>query len=194
MRVVLASTNQHKLQEIKQILADSDIQIRSLKDFPEIPEPPETQPTFHGNAEQKAVFVHSYTQGIVIADDSGLEVEALDGAPGIHSKRYTPEETADANNTKLLAEMQNIKDRRARFRCVLAIYDGQDTHFVEGDCTGYIATTASGRKGFGYDPVFIPDGHNGKSMAELTIDQKNLISHRGKAFRQLAQVLVSLNE
>ena len=185
MKLILASDNQHKLQEIQEILAHTGLEILSLNDYPDIPDPPETQDTFHGNAKQKATFVHSYTGGIVIADDSGLEVEALNGAPGIHSKRWTPEATAVANNVKLLRELKGETDRRAQFRCILAIYNGIETTFIDSTCTGEIAHQEKGTQGFGYDPLFLPDGFSGKSMAELSMEQKNQISHRGLAFRQL---------
>lgn len=191
MRIILASTNQHKIQEIRLLLADSPIQILSLHDYPNIPEPPETKETFHGNAEQKAIFVHKYTKGIVVADDSGLEVESLQGAPGVHSKRYTPEQTAEANNAKLLKELQGKRNRKAQFTCVLAIYDGHKTHYIEGVCSGSIAEQASGSAGFGYDPVFLPTDFPGRSMADLSAQEKNAISHRGHAFRQLPSVLAS---
>jgi XTP/dITP diphosphohydrolase len=193
MRVVLASNNQHKIQEIKQILAGSSIHFQSLLDFPDIPEPPENKNTFHENAEQKAAFVYEYTKGTVIADDSGLEVFALNGAPGIHSKRYTPEQTASANNKKLLQELQPHQDRKARFRCVVAVFNGTSTRYVEGVCKGSIGKIESGKQGFGYDPIFLPDGYQGKSLAELTMAEKNEISHRGVAFRQLPKVLATMD-
>ena len=189
MRVILASTNQHKLEEIKLLLKDFNLNLLCLKDFPSIPEPPETKATFHGNAEQKALFVYEYTKGVVIADDSGIEVHALQGAPGVHSKRYSPEETAEANNQKLLKAMDQKEDRQARFRCVLAIHDGQKTRYIEGMCNGSIAKEKKGSKGFGYDPIFLPEGYDGKTMAELSTIEKNEISHRGKAFRQLPELL-----
>lgn len=184
MQIILASQNQHKIEEIN-AMVPSGISIIGLDAFPEIPEPPETQDTFHGNAEQKARFVHDYTGGLVIADDSGLEVLALDNRPGVYSKRYSEEATAIANNKKLLGELQDKMDRRAQFRCVFAIFDGHQTRFVEGICKGKIATQTSGSKGFGYDPLFIPDAHPDRTMAELSMSQKNKISHRGLALQEL---------
>lgn len=184
MQIVLASQNQHKIEEINAMLPQ-DVSIIGLDSFPHIPEPPETKNTFRGNAEQKARFVHSYIGGVVVADDSGLEVLALDGRPGVFSKRYSEEGTAVANNHKLLMELSTKTDRRAQFRCVFAIFDGMETKFVEGTCLGKIALALSGSKGFGYDPLFVPDAHPNRSMAELSMTEKNEISHRGLALQEL---------
>lgn len=189
MRLILASTNQHKLKEIRHLFEHSSFELLSLRDFDHIPEPPEPFHTFRENAAHKAHFVYKYTKGVVIADDSGLEVDALGGAPGVHSKRYTLQATAEANNAKLLAELENVTNRRAQFRCVLAIFDGQRTEYVEGVCTGNIALHLSGQDGFGYDPLFVPDAFAPNSMAEMSMSEKNIVSHRGLAFRQLPAVL-----
>lgn len=184
MQIIFASQNQHKIEEINAMLPP-DISILGLDAFPDIPEPPETKHTFHGNAEQKARFVHQYTGGLVIADDSGLEVLALDNHPGVYSKRYSKEGTAQANNEKLLRELKDKNDRRAQFRCVFAIFDGKNTSFVEGSCKGTIAEKPSGSKGFGYDPLFIPNAHPNRTMAEISLQEKNKISHRGLALQEL---------
>lgn len=187
MQLIFASNNQHKIIEINKMLEGSGIAITGLHEFPDIPEPPETCDSFRGNAAQKARFVHQFTGGIVLADDSGLEVFALNRRPGIHSKRYSQEGTAEANNNKLLEELQNKIDRSAQFRCVIAIYDGSELQFVEGCCRGSIAKAPQGEKGFGYDPLFIPQEHPNRTMAELSLSEKNAISHRGLAFQTLLE-------
>ena len=138
----------------------------------------------------KAQFLQPHTQGLVIADDSGLEVDHLNGRPGVHSKRYSLEGTAQANNSKLLQEMNDSSARSARFRCVLAIYDGTTHHFIQGTCEGEIGTEIVGSEGFGYDPIFIPTGMNGLSMAQISMTEKNEVSHRGRALKGLKQWLL----
>ena len=128
----------------------------------------------------------------MISDDSGLEVDAIGGAPGVYSKRYTKEATAEANNTKLVQVMKDKENRTARFRCVVAIVWSEGKHFIEGSCEGTIGHSPKGEEGFGYDPLFIPNGFNGKTMAQITSNEKNTISHRGKAFGQLPKALKDL--
>ncbi len=192
MHVVLATWNMHKVHEIREILTDASFDIVCLADLEPIPESPETGDTFAENALQKAHFVAARTGGVVVADDSGLEVDALDGAPGVHSKRFTPEATSTANNAHLLACMRGKTRRTARFRCVVAVVHGMDARTADGACEGTILTTPQGDGGFGYDPLFSPKGWAGRSMAEATADEKNAISHRGKAFRQLPRLLREL--
>ena len=187
--LVFATHNAHKVQEVRQILEGSGIQVQSLADLGFHEDPPETGDTFEANALQKARFVAERLGQPCIADDSGLEVDALDGAPGVHSKRYTPEATAPANNAKLLTALEGHVDRTARFRCVLALVDGAQQGTVSGACEGHILERLSGEGGFGYDPLFGPQEAPGRSMAELTPEEKNAISHRGRAFRQLPQLL-----
>ena len=157
--------------------------------WPDLPEPPETGDTFEANALQKARFVHAALGLPVLADDSGLEVDALEGAPGVHSKRWTPEATAASNNRRLLVELAGRPDRAGRFVCALAVVgpDGEAVH--RGTCEGRILEQQRGAQGFGYDPLFAPDGAPGRSMAELSMAEKNIISHRGAALRQLPELL-----
>lgn len=187
--LILASNNAHKLAEIDRILGPLGIRVRPLRDFPEIPDPPEEQDSFEGNALQKARFVAQRTGLAVVADDSGLEVDALGGAPGVHSKRYTPEATADANNVRLLQELDGVQDRTARFVCALALVRGEHEQVIRGTVEGRIGRDLQGVGGFGYDPLFWPDDAPGKAMAELSPKEKDAISHRGRAFRRLPGLL-----
>lgn len=191
---VLASNNAHKVEEIGRILAPKGISLRPLREFPEVQDPPETGATFEANALQKARFVHAATGLPCIADDSGLEVDALDGAPGVHSKRYTPQATAEANNAKLLKEMQGRSDRRARFVCSLAVVTSKGEEVWRGTCEGAIAHQAQGSNGFGYDPLFLPTEFPGKTMAELAPADKDRIGHRGHALLRLPGALARLKD
>lgn len=189
MKLVFATTNAHKATEVRAILAGTGIVLETLADHPDIPEPPETGDTFEANALQKAHFVYARLGVPVIADDSGLEVDALGGAPGVHSKRFSPEATHEANNTLLLSKLAGITERRGRFRCTLALVTGDWEGTVSGACEGAIAEGLSGSEGFGYDPVFLPDVLEGRTMAEASMAEKNAISHRGAAFAQLSALL-----
>lgn len=189
MKLLLATRNAHKAHEIRAVLAGSGIAIETLLDHPELAEPPEPHDTFEDNALAKAAFVHDLTGRAVLADDSGLEVDALGGLPGVRSRRFSPQATDTANNTLLLERLQGHTDRRARFRCVVALVTTGFRGTVSGACDGGIATDARGSQGFGYDPLFIPDELDGRTMAEATMVEKNAISHRGRAFRQLPTLL-----
>ena len=189
MKLLFATQNQHKLVEVRQILAESGIQVVDLSAYPELGELPETHHTFQENALQKASALHKYTGLPAIADDSGLEVDALNGAPGVHSKRYSAAQTAEGNNEKLLLALADIEERTARFRCSLALVTGDFNGVVDGTCEGSIATSLCGAAGFGYDPLFLPDAIPGKSMAEISMTEKNTISHRGRAFSSLPELL-----
>ena len=189
--LIFATANANKVDEIKAFFSDTPYTIQSLLDFPEIPEAPEPFETFHENANSKAQFVHPYTNGIVIADDSGLVVDALDGRPGVFSKRYSTEATSESNNLKLLGEMDDHNNRRARFMCVFAIFDGTNTEYIEGTCEGDIARENTGSGGFGYDPIFLPKEYTGRSMAELSMTEKNEVSHRGRALQQFKRWLLN---
>ena len=193
-RLIFATSNPHKVEEIVDFFADTPYEIQSLLDFPEIPEAPEPYSTFHENAASKAHFVWSYTGGMVIADDSGLVVDALNGRPGVFSKRYSVEGTAESNNAKLLLEMNGKSQRSARFKCVFAIYNENTTEYIEGACEGNIGMALCGEGGFGYDPIFLPEEYPGKSMAELTMTEKNTISHRGRALQQFKHWLMLSNK
>lgn len=172
------------------MLAGTDITLITLLDRTDLGDAPETGDTFEHNACQKARYMYEKTGLPAIADDSGIEVDALGGAPGVHSKRFSPEATAEANNALLLSKLDGVSDRSARFRCVLAYVGDHGERTVDGRCEGQVATEASGTDGFGYDPLFLPNESPGRSMAELSMDEKNAISHRGRAFAQLPQLLV----
>lgn len=187
--VVLASNNAHKVEELGRMLAPMGLRLRPMSDFPALPDPPETGATFEENAVQKARFVFERTGLPCLADDSGLEVDALGGRPGVHSKRFTPEATAASNNARLLAEMQGIDDRRARFVCALALVSARGEAVLRGTVEGQIGHAARGVFGFGYDPLFLPDEAPGRSMAELEPAEKDAISHRGRAARRLPELL-----
>ena len=186
---VLASNNAHKVEEIARILAPQGISLRPLRDFPDVVDPPETGTTFEANALQKARFVFQATGLPCIADDSGLEVDALNGAPGVHSKRYTPQATAEANNAKLLGALDGVSERGARFVCALAVVTSSGEEVWRGTCEGSIATARAGSNGFGYDPLFLPAEFPGKTMAQLPPSDKDRIGHRGHALERLPAVL-----
>lgn len=182
MKLVLATQNTEKLKEIKALLDFPGLDVVSALDLPGIPPVEEDGATFEENAVKKAATLARLTGCWALADDSGLEVEALNGAPGVHSARYAGEPVKyTANNKKLLSALKGESNRRARFRCVLALAnpDG-DARCVEGTCEGTILEAPRGRKGFGYDPLFQPDGYT-QSFAEMDSTEKNRISHRGRA-------------
>lgn len=188
MKIVFATNNAHKLTEVQAILGPGFelVTPRSLGITEEIPE---DSPTIAGNASQKAHYLHERTGLDCFADDTGLEVDALDGAPGVRSARYaTDGHDFAANNALLLRNLKGAGDRRARFRTVVSlILDGEE-HLFEGIVEGHIAQCPSGSEGFGYDPLFIPEG-SAKTFAEMTPDEKNALSHRGRAVRKLADFL-----
>ncbi len=192
-RIAVASANLHKLEEIRAILAPYGFDPVGLDAWPDIDDLPETAETFEGNALMKARALAELKGVVAVADDSGLEVDALGGAPGVHSKRFTPEATHAANNTKLLAVLDGVQERSARFRCVIALVtpDGAQA-LASGVCEGHIGHGLVGAGGFGFDPLFLPVEAPGCSMAELSAAEKNAISHRGRAFRQLPGLLEQL--
>ena len=194
MRLLLATHNAHKVDEIRAILsaagtAMAGVEVVGLDAFPDIPEAPEDHETFVENALQKARFVFARAGIACVADDSGLVVDALGGAPGVRSKRYTVEATAETNNAKLLRELAGQRDRRARFRCVLALVTADGEWTASGTCEGRIGMSPAGGGGFGYDPLFLPDDADGLTMAQMSAAAKNEISHRGRAFVQLPELL-----
>ncbi len=189
MELLFATTNAHKAAEVRALLQGTGIVLRTLHDHPELGEPPETGDTFEHNALQKARWIHEATGRATIADDSGLQVDALGGAPGVHSKRFSPEATHEANNALLLSRLQGVTVRTARFRCVLALVTNTWQGTVSGACEGHIAEGLRGADGFGYDPVFLPEELAGRTMAEASMETKNRISHRGRAFQQLPELL-----
>jgi XTP/dITP diphosphohydrolase len=196
MQLIVATRNAHKTREIDQIL-DSTLVVQDLTAHPKIPEIAETGESFEENAKLKAIAVSKQLPGLVIADDSGLEVEALEGAPGIDSARYAGPNASDKEKiVKLLRQLAKAGAkggrRRARFRCVLAVArEGRVLATFEGIVEGKIAEEPRGLHGFGYDPIFIPDGFE-ETFAELPEELKNTISHRAKAIRKLQTQLPTL--
>jgi XTP/dITP diphosphohydrolase len=185
-QLVLATYNQGKSQEIKRLFKDSPVQIKDLSDFGPIPPVVEDGETFDDNAYKKASFTSRVLGLPAIADDSGLVVPALNGAPGVFSARYAGENATDQQNCeKLLEQMKDVKDRNASFVCVvsIAIPTGPALTY-EAKCDGIITDKPSGTSGFGYDPVFYFPPKN-KTFAELSADEKNEVSHRGKAFLEI---------
>lgn len=200
MKIVFATNNQHKLQEIRDILG-SEFEIVSLKDIGCDVDIPETGNTLEENAMQKAQYVYEHYNLSCFADDTGLEVEALNGEPGVHSARYAEgtDHDSEANMAKLLSNLEGKDNRKARFRTVIALIQKQDVcpcgctsikkvNRFEGIVDGSIATEKHGTAGFGYDPIFVPEGYD-KSFAELGESIKNGISHRARAVAKLAEYL-----
>lgn len=200
MKIVFATNNQHKLQEIRDILG-SEFEIVSLKDIGCDVDIPETGNTLEENAMQKAQYVYDHYNLSCFADDTGLEVEALNGEPGVHSARYAEgtDHDSEANMAKLLRNLEGKDNRKARFRTVIALIQKQDVcpcgctsikkvNRFEGIVDGSIATEKHGTTGFGYDPIFVPEGYD-KSFAELGESIKNGISHRARAVAKLAEYL-----
>ena len=192
MKIVFATNNKNKLKEIREILGD-DFEIVSLKDIGCDVDIPETADTLEGNALQKAQYVWKHYHLNCFADDTGLEVEALGGAPGVHSARYADgtDHDSEANMRKLLAELGDNDNRKAQFRTVIALFLNGKTTLCEGIVEGRIDREKHGTEGFGYDPLFIPDGYD-QSFAELGMDIKNHISHRARAVAKLAEYMKSL--
>ena len=210
MKIVFATNNQHKLSEIRSILGDS-IEVLSLKDIGCDVDIPETGTTLEENALQKAQYIYDHYHIDCFADDTGLEVDALDGAPGVYSARYASmaidskdtnpaSHDSEANMTRLLKELGNNNNRKARFRTVIALIQKKDVcpcgctsikeiHKFEGIVEGEIIRERRGREGFGYDPIFQPDGYD-QTFAELGMDIKNRISHRARAVAKLAEFLL----
>lgn len=191
-KLVFATNNQHKLRELQQILGNS-IELLSLNDIDCTDEVPENQETLEGNAAEKAFYIYNKFGYNCFADDTGLEIDALNGAPGVYSARYAGEEKSAANNmAKVLREMEKINSRKARFRTVISlVIDGQEKQF-EGIVEGEILRKAQGNEGFGYDPIFMPDGYD-ESFAEMSAEAKNKISHRGRAVEKLVDYLKNTN-
>lgn len=188
MELCFATNNQHKLDEVSQLLGDS-FKVVSLEAIGCTEELPEEQDTLEGNSLQKAKYVSDKFNINCFADDTGLEVEALGGEPGVHSARYAGEQRNNEDNISLLLEkLSNQSNRSARFRTVITLILGNQIHQFEGIVNGAILKSRRGEKGFGYDPLFLPEGMN-KSMAELTSSEKNAISHRGDAIRKLVAFL-----
>ncbi len=189
MKLVFATNNQHKLEEASAILKEH-VEIISLSELGCYDDIPETAVTLQGNSALKARYIYGHFGVDCFADDTGLEIAALDGAPGVYSARYAGEPSDSARNrAKVLEQMQGVKDRTARFCTVITlIIDGKE-YFFEGEVRGTIAEHESGTGGFGYDSIFIPEGHT-QTFAELSAEAKNSMSHRGRALQVLWQFLV----
>ena len=189
-RLCFASNNEHKLDEIRPLLPPG-LTLLSLADIGCHEELPETQDTLAGNARQKAEYVRQHYGVACFADDTGLEVTALGGAPGVYSARYAgPQRRAEDNTAKLLRELTGATDRSARFRTVVALAQADGSvHEFAGEVAGHIAETARGTGGFGYDPVFVPAEGDGRTFAEMSGTEKNQISHRARAVAGLLAFL-----
>ncbi len=197
--IFLASSNRDKVEELRKILAPLGFELTSASEIPDAPEVEEDQPDLKGNALKKARFWHQKTGLTSLADDTGLEVDALDGAPGVRSARYAGEQAGYRDNLeKLLKVMVGVKDRSARFRTVIAMVgelagspdesSEKGELIFEGVCEGFITDSPSGEKGFGYDPIFRPEGYE-ETFAKLDPEVKNRISHRAKALEEVVRYL-----
>ncbi len=194
MKVVLATHNPHKVEEIRHILAGLNIELLSLDSFPEIGEIEEDGDTLEENARKKARTVYEATHLLSLADDTGLEVEALGGRPGVYSARYSGENaTYKENNEKLLGELKGVPParRQAKFRCVISIIGETTDEIALGEVPGSIIEAERGTNGFGYDPLFVPDGH-AITYAEMDSALKNTLSHRARALEEAKKILSGL--
>lgn len=190
-KIILGSRNKHKIEELRSTLAPLGIELKSSYDFPDLEEVVEDAETLEGNALKKARYFHTETGLPALSDDTGLEVDTLDGRPGVYSARYAGESATYQDNTdKLLEELSGVavKNRGAQFRTVVAFVTDADEFTFEGVCRGTILKKERGDKGFGYDPVFRPDGYE-QTFAELDSETKNEISHRGKAVQKFLEFL-----
>jgi XTP/dITP diphosphohydrolase len=184
-KIIAATRNQHKVEEYRELLAGQDLEIVSLNDYPDYEEPEENGRTFEDNANIKALAAAKYCDTLAFADDSGLEVEALDNAPGIYSSRYA--ENDPARIARILKELEDKENRRARFVCVISIaFNKEIVGSFRGEVYGRIIDAPRGENGFGYDPVFVPDGFD-KTFAELSSEDKNKISHRANAVEKVIE-------
>ena len=185
--LVIATTNEGKLEEFKELMKEMEVELKSLKEWPDTPAPEESGKTFAANARQKAIYYAKATGKICIADDSGLEVQTLKGEPGVRSARYAGEEAdAEANNKLLLQTMKFHMKRTCRFRCALAVASpaGKILAETEGVCEGMLLHDKLGNEGFGYDPLFWSTELH-KGLGEATMEEKNQVSHRAKAIKKL---------
>ena len=196
LEVIVATRNKGKIREIRDALKGLDLRIYGLSDFPDVPEIEEDGHSFAENALKKARFYAKYFGKLTLADDSGIEVDSLKGLPGVYSARYAGERaSSQENNQKLLREIQGvpISKRGARFKCFIAVKspDGREA-IAEGSCKGRIGFKEKGRRGFGYDPLFILPKY-GKTMAELSLEEKNRVSHRGRALKKIRRIIQSFS-
>ncbi len=188
MKLVFATNNQHKVEEIRKVVGNQ-FEIITLFEAGINIDIEEPHNTLHENASEKCAVIHRLTGLDVFSEDTGLEVEALNGEPGVKSARYAGEgRDFQANIDKLIHNLEGITNRKARFRTVISLLLGRQEYLFEGICNGQIIKEQKGLKGFGYDPVFVPDGSN-KTFAEMSLDEKNVLSHRKKAVAQLLDFL-----
>lgn len=192
MELVFATNNRHKLEELQAIIGDK-IKLLSLKEIGCTEDVPEEQPTLEGNAKQKSTYVFEKYGYPCFADDTGLEIDTLNGEPGVYSARYAgKEKSAEANMNKVLVKLAEINNRKARFKTVISlIINGEENQF-EGIVEGKILTKKKGDSGFGYDPIFQPNGFE-TSFAQMNLNDKNKISHRGRAVKKLIKYLKKIN-
>jgi len=186
-KLLISTRNEHKLREIRAIMKDTDLKMVGLDAFQDAPEVEEDRDTLEGNASKKAEELFHFTGLPTMSDDTGLEVDALGGAPGVRSARFAGEDANAADNRALLLDqLEDSDNRRARFRTVVALTTTEGTHLFEGICEGVITREERGDGGFGYDCIFQPDGYD-RTFAELPADIKNSISHRGRALARFAE-------
>lgn len=191
MQLVFATNNKHKIREIQHLLGE-EFQLQSLYDINCREEIPETRNTIEGNASQKTHYVYENFNVNCFADDTGLEIEALNGEPGVYSARYAGEHKSSEDNIiKVLQKLNGLENRKARFKTVISLIINGKENIFTGIAEGIILTEKHGTDGFGYDPVFLPDGYT-QTFAEMPLDQKNKISHRAIAFRKLIEFLYEL--
>ena len=193
MKIVFATNNPNKLKEI-QSLIPKEIEIISLKEIGCTEEIPETGDTLEANAFQKAHYIKDNFNYDCFADDTGLEIDELNGDPGVYSARYAgPERNANANMNKVLNELKGKKNRKAKFRTAIALTLNNEKHLFEGEINGYISDVKQGNEGFGYDPIFIPE-NDIRSFAQMSMQEKGAISHRGRAVKKLVTYLNNLSK
>jgi len=191
MKLIFATNNQHKVDEIRAILPPQ-LSIMTLKEAGIDKDIPEPHPTLEENAREKASIIYQITQTNCFSEDSGLEIAALNGEPGVKSARYAGEGKSSVDNiSKVLTNMKDQANRQAQFRTVICLCWNGNEHFFEGICKGHIITAEKGTKGFGYDPIFIPEGAQ-KTFAEMSMEEKNGYSHRRKAVDKLVAFLNDL--
>jgi len=190
-KICFATNNAHKLAEVQSILGDR-FEVQSLKDIGFEGELPETHETLEENSLEKAEFLFNQFKVPVFSDDSGLEVIALGGKPGVHTAHYAGDRNADKNMDKVLSELEGANDRSGQFRAVVTYIDASGVQQFEGIIKGQVALEKIGKDGFGYDPIFIPEGYN-QTFAELSAEVKNTMSHRKRSVEKLAQFLNNLN-
>ena len=193
MKLVFATQNQNKVTELKQLMPKS-IELLSLKDINCNDDIPETAPNLKGNASQKSHYIFEKFNINCFADDTGLEIEALNNEPGVYSARYAgPQKNSEDNMNLVLEKLKNESNRKARFKTVISLIINGDEHIFEGVCNGEITTKKSGNKGFGYDPIFKPKGFD-ITFADMPLSKKNKISHRGKAVKLLVDFLEDMEK